>query len=99
MHASHERHRHREHHASSAEHVASIEHPHAHAGHEKHGGHTVAMFRDRFWISLALTIPTLAWGHMLQRAIGYHAPMFPGAMWIPPIFGTVVFLYGGRVFI
>ncbi|HZI40315.1 MAG TPA: heavy metal translocating P-type ATPase [Gemmatimonadaceae bacterium] len=101
MHDSHERNRHREHHASSAERVASIEHPHphAHAGHDKHEGHTVATFRDRFWISLALTIPTLAWGHMLQRAFGYHAPMFTGATWIPPVFGTVVFLYGGRVFI
>jgi P-type Cu2+ transporter len=70
-----------------------------HEGHDKHAGHSVTMFRDRFWISLALTIPTLVWGHMLQRAFGYHAPMFPGAMWIPPIFGTAVFLYGGRVFI
>src|SRR5436305_2969678 len=72
---------------------------HSHAGHDKHAGHSVAMFRDKFWISLALTIPTLVWGHMLQRAFGYHAPMFPGAMWIPPVFGTAVFLYGGRVFI
>ena len=78
---------------------ASIEHDHAHGGHDRHAGHNVAMFRDRFWISLALTIPTLVWGHMLQRAFGYQAPMFPGAMWIPPIFGTAVFLYGGRVFI
>jgi Cu2+-exporting ATPase len=57
------------------------------------------MFRDRFWIALGLTIPTLLWGHMLQRALGYHAPMFPGAMSIPPLFGTAVFFYGGRVFI
>ena len=57
------------------------------------------MFRDRFWISLALTIPTLVWGHMLQDALGYHAPMFAGARWIPAIFGTAVFLYGGRAFI
>jgi Cu2+-exporting ATPase len=57
------------------------------------------MFRDKFWISLALTIPTLLWGHMLQRAFGYQAPMFPGAMWIAPVFGTAVFLYGGSVFI
>ena len=56
------------------------------------------MFRDRFWVSLALTVPTLVWGHMLQDAFGYHAPTFPGARWIPPVFGTAVFLYGGRVF-
>ena len=85
--------------SSHAMHQTSAMDHAGHEGHDKHAGHSVAMFRDRFWISFALTIPTLVWGHMLQRAFGYHAPMFPGAMWIPPIFGTAVFLYGGRVFI
>jgi Cu2+-exporting ATPase len=44
--------------------------PDKHAGHDKHTGHSVAMFRDKFWISLLLTLPTLVWGHMLQRAFG-----------------------------
>ena len=70
-----------------------------HGGHDKHAGHSVAMFRDKFWISLVLTIPTLVWGHMLQRALGYTAPHFPGSMWIPPVFGTAVFLYGGTPFL
>jgi Cu2+-exporting ATPase len=68
------------------------------AGHDKHVGHSVAMFRDRFWLTLALTIPTLVWGHMLPDAFGYHAPHFPGSMWIPPLFGTIVFFYGGSPF-
>jgi len=70
-----------------------------HAGHEKHAGHSIAMFRRKFWLSFVLTIPTLVWGHMLQRAFGYTAPPFPGAMWIPPVFGTAVFVFGGWVFI
>lgn len=70
-----------------------------HGGHDKHAGHSVAMFRNKFWVSLALTVPTLIWGHMLQRAIGYAAPHFPGSTWIPPVFGIAVFLYGGWVFI
>ena len=49
------------------------------------------MFRDRFWITLALTIPTVIWGHMLQRAFGFMAPHFPGSQWIAPVFGTAVF--------
>src|SRR5688500_9150440 len=75
--------------------------PHAHhaSGHDKHAGHSVAMFRDRFWISFALTIPTLIWGHMLQDAFGYRAPHFPGSMYIPPLFGTAVFVYGGVPFL
>ena len=57
------------------------------------------MFRDKFWISLGLTIPTLIWGHMLQGALGYTAPHFPGSAWIPVVFGTIVFFYGGWVFV
>ncbi|MDQ3518516.1 MAG: heavy metal translocating P-type ATPase [Gemmatimonadota bacterium] len=57
------------------------------------------MFRDKFWISLALTVPTLIWGHMLQSALGYTAPHFPGSMYIPAVFGTAVFVYGGLSFI
>jgi Cu2+-exporting ATPase len=70
-----------------------------HAGHDTHAGHSVAMFRDKFWISLALTIPTLVWGHMLPSAFGFAPPHFPGAEWIPAVFGTAVFLYGGTPFI
>src|SRR6185437_6139693 len=36
----------------------------SHAGHDKHAGHSVAMFRDKFWVSLLLTLPALMWGHM-----------------------------------
>ncbi|HEX7338284.1 MAG TPA: heavy metal translocating P-type ATPase [Gemmatimonadales bacterium] len=71
----------------------------AQGGHDKHAGHSVAMFRDKFWISLLLTVPTLIWGHMLPRALGYTPPAVPGARWIPAVFGTAVFLYGGRPFI
>ncbi len=70
-----------------------------HAGHDKHEGHSVAMFRDKFWWSLALTVPTLVWGELLQRWLGYAAPVFPGSEHVPTVFGTAVFLYGGRVFI
>ncbi len=57
------------------------------------------MFRDLFWWSLALTLPTLFWGDLLQEWFGYSAPRFPGSSYIPAVFGTAVFLYGGRVFI
>src|SRR3954463_770131 len=70
-----------------------------HRGHDAHAGHSVAMFRDKFWISLLLTLPTLIWGHMLPRVFGYTAPHFPGSQWIAPMFGTAVFAYGGWVFI
>ena len=57
------------------------------------------MFRDRFWLSLALTIPVVIWSADPQAWLGYSAPSFPGSELIPPIFGTAVFLYGGLVFL
>src|SRR6195256_5671391 len=68
-------------------------------GHDKHAGHSVAMFRDKFWLSLILTIPTLIWGHMLPRTFGYTPPEISSAHWIPPVLGTAVFLYGGLPFV
>ena len=54
------------------------------------------MFRDKFWLSFALTIPILIWGHMLPRALGYTPPAFPGSHWIAPVLGLVVFLLRAR---
>ncbi len=87
--------------ASRHEHAGHAEHGEhgEHAGHDKHAGHSVAMFRDKFWLSLALTVPVLVWGHMLPRLFNYHPPMVPGAAWIPALFGTIVFAWGGWPFL
>jgi P-type Cu2+ transporter len=70
-----------------------------HEGHDKHAGHSVGMFRRLFWVCLVLTVPALIWEPMLQEWFGYRAPVFPGSDWIPAVFGTAVFLYGGRIFL
>src|SRR5437667_86203 len=67
--------------------------------HDRHAGHSVAMFRDKFWLSLALTIPVVLWSTDVQHWLGYTARSFPGSKFIPALFGTVVFVYGGLVFI
>jgi len=71
----------------------------AHASHDRHAGHSVAMFRDKFWLSFALTIPVVFWSTDVQHWLGYRAPSFPGSNFIAPILGTVIFVYGGLVFI
>ena len=71
----------------------------AHAGHDQHAGHSPEMFREKFWLSLALTLPVVVWSEHIQTLLGYRAPAFPGSAWIPPILGTVVFGYGGWVFV
>ena len=73
--------------------------PDTHGGHDRHAGHSVAMFRDKFWLSFALTIPVVFWSTDVQHWLGYTAPSFPGSQFIPAILGTVVFVYGGLVFI
>ena len=70
-----------------------------HRAHDRHAGHSVEMFRDKFWITLALTVPTLVSSHMIQGWFGFSAPSFPGSAYIPAVFGTAVYLYGGRVFL
>src|SRR4029077_5902130 len=69
------------------------------ASHDHHAGHSVAMFRDKFWLSFALTIPVVLWSSDVQHWLGYTAPSFAGSNWSPPILGTVIFFYGGLVFI
>lgn len=67
--------------------------------HDDHEGHSPGMFRDRFWVSLVLTLPVVFWSGHIQELLGYEAPEFPGSRWIPPVLGTVVFFYGGLVFL
>jgi Cu2+-exporting ATPase len=73
----------------------------AHADHGGHGGHGdhAAVFRDRFWLSLALAVPVVFWSEMFQMLLGYTAPRFPGSELISPVLGTAIFLYGGWPFL
>jgi len=75
---------------------AASHHEHAH---DRHAGHSVEMFRDRFWVTLALTIPTLMWSEMIQGWFGFRAPPFVGSRYIPAVFGSAVYFYGGWVFL
>jgi Cu2+-exporting ATPase len=57
------------------------------------------MFRDKFWGTLLLSVPTMVWAPMIQHWFGYDAPGGSAASrWVPAIFGTAVFAYGGLVF-
>src|SRR5260370_41027619 len=86
-------------HESGSKSLDGSEMPHHHQGHDRHAGHSVAMFRDKFWLSFALTIPTVFWSSDVQHWLGYTAPSFPGSKLIPAALGTVVLIYGGLVFL
>jgi P-type Cu2+ transporter len=79
------------------EHAESHHAGHDHSAHD-HSAHA-AQFRDRFWVTLALTVPVVYFSAMFQDLLGYTAPTFPGSTLIPPVLGTVIFVYGGWPFI
>ena len=70
-----------------------------HGAPDKHAGHSPEMFRERFWLTLTLTMPVVVWAEHVQLLLGYRAPEFPGSRWVGAVLGTTVFLYGGRVFL
>ncbi len=85
------------HHVPPAERQAHAAHG-GHEGHDKHEGHSPEMFKQKFWLSLALTVPTLLFSPTVQGWFGYGWA-FTGSEYVPAIFGLVIFFYGGLVFI
>ncbi|PEG35091.1 heavy metal translocating P-type ATPase [Mycolicibacterium agri] len=90
-------------HAGHAEHQDHGSHG-DHGGHGAHGGHGghgdhVAQFRKLFWVMVAFAIPTVACSAMFAMIIGYAVPEFPGARWVSPVLGTVMYFWGGRPFL
>lgn len=67
-------------------------------GHDKHAGHNPNMFKQKFWLSLLLTIPTLLFSHTIQDWLGFKLG-FNGSEYIPAFFGVIIFFYGGLVFL
>src|SRR5690242_2912842 len=86
--------------ASHTHHHAPAGGSNTHATHDKHAGHSVEMFRRKFWGTLLLSIPTIVWAPMVQHWLGYEAwGGSTASRIIPAVFGTLVFAYGGWVFV
>jgi Cu2+-exporting ATPase len=52
-----------------------------------------------FWVMLVLAVPTVAASPMFAMILGYTVPGFPGAQWVSPVLGTVMYAWGGRPFL
>ena len=72
-----------------------------HAAHSggRHEGHSVADFRRRFWVSLALTVPVILISPGLPLVPGGRILDVPGADWILLALSTVLYVYGGMPFL
>jgi Cu2+-exporting ATPase len=71
---------------------------HGHAG----NGHAamVADFRNRFWISMILTVPVLALSPLVQDLLGLRERLaFRGESYVLFGFSAVIYLYCGRPFL
>ena len=103
-HSQHAEHKHdkREHGHGHADHAG---HEHGHHGHADHGhghdhhdhSHHVQLYSRLFWIMLALGIPTVAFSPMFAGLFGYEITGW--GLWVAPILGTVMYVWGGRPFL
>ncbi len=69
-----------------------------HSG-SSHAHHDPNVFKQKFWISVLLTIPVLVFSEHFLGLLGIAAPHFSGSHYIPAIFGILVFIVGGMVFL
>ncbi|ORI14411.1 copper-translocating P-type ATPase [Rhodococcus erythropolis] len=74
---------------------------HSQMEHGAHGGHAdhVAQFRTLFAVMLVIAVPVVAADAMFADLVGYTLPENSLVEWISPVFGTVMYLWGGKPFL
>jgi len=87
------------HHGHEGHHEHGSKFPYAKAAVDKHAGHSISTFMLKFWVSLALTIPVVAYSELPKRLFDWSAPVFPGSEYLAPALSSIVFFYGGWIFI
>ena len=70
-----------------------------HSEHDKHAGHSTAMFFRKFWVSLILTIPVVLYADVIEKIFKWSPPELSGSNYLPAILSSIVFFYGGGVFL
>ncbi|MGH9857439.1 MAG: HAD-IC family P-type ATPase, partial [Acidobacteriota bacterium] len=63
------------------------------------GAGSTNIFAKKFWVSLLLTIPIVLYSPLPQSFLGWSPPIFSGSSLIPPLLGSIVFFYGGWIFL
>ncbi len=62
-------------------------------------GHRTESFQKKFWVSLVLSIPVVLYSDIVTTLFGWHAPLFPLSSYVPFVLGSVIFFYGGWIFL
>ncbi len=91
--------------SQSNQETENTQHSHDDGG-SSHGGtankgrkHHEKMFRNKFWLSFALSLPVLVFSETLQGWLGYSIPDFLFSEWIVPVMSIIVFYFGGLPFL
>ncbi|OGC84932.1 ATPase [Candidatus Adlerbacteria bacterium RIFCSPHIGHO2_12_FULL_53_18] len=70
-----------------------------HGSHDKHAGHHTEDFLKKFWVVLVLTVPIILYSDLPEALVGWSAPTFAGSPYLQLVLGSIVFFYGGLVFL
>src|SRR3989344_5126553 len=70
-----------------------------HGGHDAHAGHSTGAFLKKFWASLILSVPVVAYSEILYELFEWQAPVFYGSIYVPAVLGSIIFFYGGWIFL
>lgn len=62
-------------------------------------GHSKNVFLRKFWVSLILTIPVVLYADIFEKIFKLSMPPFFGSEYLPFVFGSIVFFYGGKIFL
>jgi len=57
------------------------------------------MFFRKFWVSLILTVPVVLYADVIEKIFKWSPPDFLGSQYLPLLLGSIVFFYGGWVFL
>ncbi len=69
------------------------------ASFNKHEGHHTNIFKMKFWVSMILSIPLVLYSDMTQAFFHWNPPAFPGLPYAELVIASIIFFYGGWVFI
>lgn len=94
-HENHNQHNHQSH--SQMDHSNHQKHSY-HEGHNKYAGHSIAMFKKRFYVSLALSVPVLILSPLVQQFLKFSFT-FTGDKYLLFLLSSFVFIYGGWPFL
>ncbi|HEX5493211.1 MAG TPA: heavy metal translocating P-type ATPase, partial [Mycobacteriales bacterium] len=70
-------------------------HPEQHTGHGDHA----TRYRTRFWRCLVLAVPVVALSPTFAHLLGYRLPGHGPVIWVSPVLGVAVYVYGGEPFL